>query len=204
VDSQRVSPEAPLRAGQELRVGAVAYKVEISEGRDLSATIAAIDPSATVMQPMSPVAPPAAPPTPVAKPFPPPPMPPRAAASAPVARSSSDPGPTPAKKGRSPVFWIGTGCCGCLTLLLLLGGLFFGGIWYASKGPADAARAQLADIKSGQLDAAYDTATLSGTLTSASGETEQVTYVFVKEQDAWKIAGIHFAGDLSVPPLDAE
>jgi hypothetical protein len=64
-------------------------------------------------------------------------------------------GAPPAKKGKSPVFWIATGCCGCL-LLVLLG--VFGAVsmaWFGTKGVRDAAHAQLEDLRKGDLDAAY-------------------------------------------------
>jgi hypothetical protein len=61
----------------------------------------------------------------------------------------------PPRKGKGPVFWIATGCGGCLVLLvgfvLLLVGLPF----LLSRGPVDAVRGQLSEIKSGQTDAAY-------------------------------------------------
>jgi hypothetical protein len=151
--------------------------------------------------------------------------------------------PEPAKKGKGPAFWIGTGCCGCLTLLLLMAALFGGGIYFMSKGPVEAVRAQLTELKGGQVDAAYErlsqsyqsvlsredferlvaahpslrdnadstftsrnvqmgTAQISGKLTAASGEEEKVTYALVKESEAWKISGINFEGDVSVPPLE--
>jgi hypothetical protein len=53
------------------------------------------------------------------------------------------------------VFWIATGCGSCLVLfvgfVLLLVGLPF----LMSRGPVDAVRAQLQEIKSGQTEAAY-------------------------------------------------
>src|SRR5688572_7788061 len=76
VDAQRIS-ESPLRAGQELRIGAVAFRVELpgAVDSDSSATVAG-DPGATILQAAPP--PPPAPSTPPASraPAPPPPPPP--------------------------------------------------------------------------------------------------------------------------------
>ena len=43
--------------------------------------------------------------------------------------------PPPAKKGKGLVFWILTGCCGCLLLVMLCGGGFFG-LVYTQTQPA--------------------------------------------------------------------
>jgi pSer/pThr/pTyr-binding forkhead associated (FHA) protein len=193
LDSQRAS-EAPLKNHQELRLGAIIFKVEI-------AGTAEPDVEATVLQPVPVV--PSAPPAPAAAappppsslprsgkaPAPPPPPPPPAAgkpaaASAPptpptrpeerpAALASkpappSNPPPAPAaggkipaakpaggEKKKSPLFWGGIACCGCLVILLILGG---GGAWWyysVAAAPVKAVEAQLADIKSGNLDAAY-------------------------------------------------
>jgi pSer/pThr/pTyr-binding forkhead associated (FHA) protein len=280
LDSQKITGEAPLRAGQELRLGAVAFRVEIT------GTSSVDDPGATVLQPVgvplppppkpappAPATPPPAPPKatapPPPPPPPPPPAPPKAAAPPPrppapakpaapppprpaggavptrpdQAAPSSRPAPKGEKKGKGPVFWIGTGCCGCLTLALLLGALIFGGIYFATKGPVEAIDKQLTEIKSGQIDAAYarlsqsyqavvsrsdfermiaahatlrdnasssfmsrsvknNTAHLAGTLTSTANDKESVTYDLVKEDDAWKIMSIQFAGDdITAPPM---
>jgi uncharacterized protein DUF4864 len=64
------------------------------------------------------------------------------------------PPPLP-KKGRSPVFWVGLGCCGCLVLVVLFFGAIGGATFFATRGAVDAVRAQIADIKSGNMDAAY-------------------------------------------------
>jgi hypothetical protein len=168
LDSARVS-ESALRAGQELRFGAVPFRLEIEGGqRDLSATIAPeVDAGATIVQPM------AAPPTrPVpSPPFPPPPPPPPAAAPPPPPRVSPPPpapaprpmgGPPPMsmppaapRKGKSPVFWIGLGCCGCLLLGMAIAAAIFGAAWCATSAPVEAVRAQLTELKAGQVDAAY-------------------------------------------------
>jgi hypothetical protein len=62
----------------------------------------------------------------------------------------------PPRKGRSPFFWIAAGCSGCLLIALLFVGLIAGGAYWMTSGATDAIKAQLADIKAGRLDAAYD------------------------------------------------
>src|SRR6185295_13335163 len=197
LDSQRVA-ETVLRHGQELRFGAVGFKIEIVGEEDLGATVAnvpALREEATVMHP-SPLAtppPPAAapprvpgpppvprppaspPPPPPSKPTTPPapsapPAPPSAAAAKQRFRSAAPPGgsgspvppiteamgATPAKKGRGPLFWIATGCCGCLLLVLLLVGLLGGSVFYMTKGASDAVQGEILLIKQGQVDKAYE------------------------------------------------
>jgi hypothetical protein len=254
VDSQRIS-EAALRSGQELRFGAVAFRVEIEGEPDLGATIGPEE-GATVIQPMLAASPAAPKPTPSpAPPPPPPPAPPRvapppAAMTSPIptvpppSRASAGPGAPPAppaaKGGKSPVFWIGTGCCGCLTLVALILTLILGGVYCGTREPVKIIDAQLTEIKGGSLDAAYarfsdsykarlspedfaalvaahptlrnnagatflrrsvenSTATVGGTLKASSGESEEVTYELSKEDGVWRITGIHFAGDVTIP-----
>ena len=48
------------------------------------------------------------------------------------------------------------GCGGCVLLVILLFAALGGGVFYATRGPVEAARAQLDDIRAGRLDAAYD------------------------------------------------
>jgi hypothetical protein len=182
LDSQRVA-DAGLRDGQELRFGAVPFRVEIegaAAATDQTIATAAV-PSATMIQP-SPLAPPpprppAPPPPPAAAPpagAPPPlPPPPRAAAPPPPPplpptrpappRAGAPMGsPVPPlsggaapKKGRGPFVWIATGCCGCLLMVGLGVGGCWGLIYFGTAEPVAAARAQLADIKAGRTDAAY-------------------------------------------------
>jgi len=223
LDSQRVA-ESELHNGQELRFGAIAYKVEI-EGEDSATTILTTGPEATVVaptplappKPAAPAppaapprpAPPAAAPPPVPRPAPPaapppiprpsapagapPPIPTRPAApavpppptprpAAPPPRPAAPPprpaaparaaGPPPppapapgdaappAKKGRGPLFWTLTGCCGCLLLLLIGIGLIGGAAYFMTGDAVAAARGQLQELKRGDMDAAY--ARLSG------------------------------------------
>ncbi|HWX23557.1 MAG TPA: hypothetical protein VN083_00880, partial [Vicinamibacteria bacterium] len=75
------------------------------------------------------------------------PLPPRA--------SISDP-PPPAKKGKGPVFWGVTGCCGCLTLLIVIAAIGYGFFQFVQKGAVDAATGEFTEIREGKIDAAYD------------------------------------------------
>jgi len=215
LDSQRVA-EAQLHSGQELRFGAIAYKVDI-EGEDSATTILTTGPEATVVAPTpiaKPVtmppppprpappaappppprpAPPAAAPPPIPRPAPPapgpppipsrpapaapPPIPPRAPAAPPPrpaaplprppvpARTAAPPPPPPmgapgeaslpAKKGRGPLFWALTGCCGCLLLLLIGIGLIGGAAFYMTGDAVAVVRAQLNALRGGDMDGAY-------------------------------------------------
>jgi pSer/pThr/pTyr-binding forkhead associated (FHA) protein len=192
VDSQRVA-ETTLRSGQELRFGAVSFKVEIEDDEAIEATMLTDAPEATVVQPVPPPpsparppVPPAAPPAPrAAAPLPPPPPPPARAAVPPTgslppgsipARVSAPPRPAPGsrpparvsvpptpvgeaappRKGKGPLFWIATGCCGCLLLGVILSALIGGFAFHMTSDAVAAVRAQLADLKAGNLDAAYD------------------------------------------------
>jgi hypothetical protein len=168
VNSLKVAEQA-LKNGQELRFGALAFRVDLRE--DPEATLSAPVPkedTATVMVPQSP--PPAPPPPipPAPKPAGPPPLPragaapPPAPPSAAAARDRFRPqGPTspvpqmpagapPAKKGKSPFFWIAIGCCGCLLLVGLLAAVIGGGAYMSTKGAADAAHAWLGEVRQGQ------------------------------------------------------
>jgi hypothetical protein len=181
VDSQRVA-DAVLRNGQELRFGAVAFRVELPEAAGQTMVAGSQDPGATVIQavPVAPAARPKSATTPGVPPLPPPPAP-LAVPRAPVPSAPSPPPPpppppapgvarvagaaspvpqmptgaAPAKKGKSPVFWIATGCCGCLALVLLGVLAAVSMAWLGTKGARDAAQAQIADIRKGDLDTAY-------------------------------------------------
>ena len=61
----------------------------------------------------------------------------------------------PPRKGKGPFFWIGIGCTGCLTMVLLFIVLLAGGVYFMSQGPAQAVRSQLGEIRTGNMDAAY-------------------------------------------------
>jgi len=104
LDSQRVA-ESPLQSGQELRFGAIAYKVEI-EGDDSATTILTTGPEATVVAP-TPLAPPVPRPVPPAPPpaAPPRPMPPAAGpppAPRPIPPAAPPPIPRPAPPAAGP------------------------------------------------------------------------------------------------------
>lgn len=173
LDSQRVA-EVPLRHGQELRFGALSFRVELAGAEDMAVTMPGVGaPEATVVSPtpLTPAppppragAPPALPKPPAARPSPPPP--PSAAArerfhppsgpSAPSPVPQMPSGPAPAKKGKGPVFWIVTGCCGCLFLGLALAALLGGGLFFMTKGAADAVHAFVTDVKAGNLEKAHE------------------------------------------------
>jgi hypothetical protein len=69
------------------------------------------------------------------------------------------PAAAPARTGRSAWFWVLLGCGGLL-FLMLLAGAGIGFLVYKAAGamqaPVEAVKAQLADVKAGNLDAAYD------------------------------------------------
>lgn len=174
IDSQRVA-EVALKNGQELRFGAVSFKVEIESFEDTGATVAGVPamPEATIMAsaplvtalPPRPVPPPIPPPGPSSPPPPPlapkPPAPPSAAQAKerfkpapPVGGPVPPPpvpqmpaGPAPVKKGKGPVFWVFAGCCGCLLIGLVLAALFGGGLFFMTQAPATAVREQLKALK---------------------------------------------------------
>jgi hypothetical protein len=66
------------------------------------------------------------------------------------------PPPAGPKKGKSPMFWIGIGCCSCLALVLAGVALIGGAAMFGTKAAVDAVHNQIADIKKGDLDAAYN------------------------------------------------
>jgi hypothetical protein len=216
INSVRVAEQA-LEAGQELRFGALSFRVDL-----------AVDPEATVATPVfdehaeatvvSAEAPPAAA-APAKAPSAPPPLPappspprhaapPRAAAPPPAPRPPAAPvaprtgprpvppglaarrpggpvpqmpaGPAPARKGRSPLFWVAVGCCGCL---LLVGGLMAvlgGGAYVATKGAADAAHAWIAAVRQGG-SAAGAPHLSSGFSTQVSDETNAAVTAAIRQ-----------------------
>ena len=177
VDSQRIV-ESAIRSGQELRFGAIPFRVEIEgEDDDSGATIVqSALPEATVIQsePLVPRPPIVHPPAAGGGP---PPLPPRAGSPPPPPprMGGAPPGPPPLpggyppaspvppmgapplapKKGRSPFFWIGLGCCGCLGLVVAAVALIGGAAMFATRGAVEAVRAQITEIKAGDMDAAY-------------------------------------------------
>jgi hypothetical protein len=165
VNSLKVAEQA-LKNNQELRFGALAFRVDLREDPD--ATVSAPAPkedTATVMAaPMPPPVPPAPappaakpagpPPLPRAAATPPPPTPPSAAAARERVRPTSPvpqmpAGAPPAKKGKSPLFWILGGCCGCLMLVALLVGAVAFGVMRAAKPAREAAQSFAQDVREG-------------------------------------------------------
>ena len=185
VNSQRIAEHA-LKTGQELRFGALAFRVELVEDPEATVATPILDEaSAATLMAEGPVdlPPPAAPrpaaPPPLPRPAPPvppvppvPPLPPVAVTPPPV-RPAAPPagaaprpvtppppvpqmpaGAPPAKKGRSPIFWIVTGCCGCLLLGALLVAVIGGGAFMATRPAANAAQTWLSEVRTNQMDAA--------------------------------------------------
>lgn len=66
-----------------------------------------------------------------------------------------DPGGPLPKKGKGPLFWIATGCFGCLTMVALVIGLIAGGIYFMGKGSVDVVDQFLSDVRQGKMDDAY-------------------------------------------------
>jgi hypothetical protein len=177
VDSQRVT-ETTLRTGQELRFGSVPFKIEIEGEEAAEATMLTDAPEATVVHPAPvppprPAAPPPLPPASVRVAVPPtgslppgsipprvtaPPRPP-APAARPAARPVTPPPDLPAaappKKGKGPLFWVATGCCGCLILSVAVVALIGGAAFHMTSDAVAAVRGQLADLKAGNTEAAY-------------------------------------------------
>jgi len=175
LDSQRIT-ESILREGQELRFGGVPYHVEILE--DEEGTILTTMPAApAVSSDTKPVPMPAMPPSPApirvpplhagipppspSRPQAPPPPPPFPATGRPP-RPSGAPHPPmagggapPPKKGKGPLFWVGGGCCGCLTVAGAVAAVIFGLAFWATQGVTTTVRSQIREIKAGNTDAAY-------------------------------------------------
>jgi len=200
INSLKVAEQA-LKNNQELRFGALAFRVDLHE--DPEATVSApipTDDSATVMAAPAPppVPPPPIPPTPKPAgppPLPhaaatPPPTPPSAAAArerfrpaGPVSPVSQMPaGAPPAKKGKSPIFWIAIGCCGCLLLVALLAAVIGGGAYMSTKGAADAAHAWLGEVRQGQSPESGMTEAYRSRLTPE--ELEAITSAIAQSKDA--------------------
>jgi predicted component of type VI protein secretion system len=203
LNSLRVAEQA-LKNGQELRFGALAFRVDLKE--DPEATVATPivkdDDSSTVMASPEPppAAKPAAPP-PLPKPVPPPPPLPiapsaaaakerfKAAAPAHTPQVASPvpqmpAGPAPAKKGKSPLVWVGVGCCGCLLLVGIFAGAIFGGAYMATKGAADATHAWLGQVRQGQSEAVQAGLSESYRSQLDAQELEQITAAIAQSKDA--------------------
>jgi predicted component of type VI protein secretion system len=210
VNSLKVA-EQPLKDRQELRFGAMAFRVDLREDPEatVSQPILSPDDSATVMAapsppPLPPMPPAAGTPTPrpAAHPVVPPPLPPAASAppappSAAAAKDRFRPaggpaapvpqmpaGAPPAKKGKGPIFWILTGCCGCLLLVALLAGVIGGGVYMATKGAADAGHAWLGEVRQGRMEQAAEGMTDAFRSRLAEDETQAVLQAIAQSQDA--------------------
>ena len=205
LNSLRIAEQA-LKNAQELRFGALAYRVDLKD--DPEATVSRpmmLDDSATVMAATEPPpAPKPAAPPPLPKPAAPPPLP--AAASAPPSAAAArdrfksaapahippaaspvpqmPAGPAPARKGKSPLVWIGVGCCGCLLLVALVAAAVFGTAFMATKGAADATHAWLGEVRHGQSASVQ-----AGLSESYKGqvepqELERITAIIARSKDA--------------------
>jgi hypothetical protein len=159
LDGQRIT-ESVIGPGQELRFGKVAYRVEIVS-EESGATVIMNSPlvsDATLVQPVAPPPPrPAAPPPPVAAPPAPQPHP----APRPVAAHPPSPPayaahpPEPAPSGRSPLFWVGRAFATLVVIAVVGLGATMGPGYLKSRAVVEAVRAQLKEIREGDLDAAY-------------------------------------------------
>ena len=67
----------------------------------------------------------------------------------------SDAGAPAPRKGKGPLFWIVTGCFGCLTMVVLFVALIAGGFYVWTRGPVDVVNAELSDLRQGKSDDAY-------------------------------------------------
>ena len=90
----------------------------------------------------------------------------------------------PAKKGRGPVFWVAVGCCGCLLLVALLGGLLGGGAFLMTKGVADASQAWITDVREGRTEEAMAGLTDDYRSRLTPGEVEELVSVIQQSTDA--------------------
>ena len=202
VNSLKVAEQA-LKDKQELRFGAMAFRVDLHE--DPEATVATpflSDDSATVMAPQTPppipmAPPPMATPPPAAPPPLPhaaaaPPPPPSAAAARDRFRPTAPAAPVPqmpagapaAKKGKSPIFWVAMGCCGCLLLVALLAGVIGGGVFMATKGAADAAHAWLGHVRQGQTEEVAAGMTEAYKTRPTAEEVQALTTAIAQSKDA--------------------
>jgi hypothetical protein len=93
-------------------------------------------------------------------------------------------GPPPPKKGRGAVFWIAVGCCGCLLLVAILGGLLGGSVFVMTKGAADAAHGWLADVREGRMDEASEGSTEPYRSRLSSGALDDVISAIEQSTDA--------------------
>ncbi len=95
-------------------------------------------------------------------------------------------GPAPARKGRSPLFWVAIGCCGCLLLVGALMAVLGGGAYMATKGAADVAHAWVVAVRQGGVEAgapfqssgysAQVSAEVNGAVTAAIRRSSDATF----------------------------
>ena len=205
LNSLRIAEQA-LRNGQELRFGALAFRVDLKE--DPEATVATPvlkDDSATLLAtPESAPAPKPGAPPPLPKATAPPPLP-AAAPAAPSAAAAKErfkagapahtpsvaspvpqmpAGPAPTRKGKSPLIWVGVGCCGCLLLVGIFAAAIFGGTYMATKGAADAAHAWLGQVRQGQSAAVEAGLSESYRSQLDPQELEHITTLVAQSKDA--------------------
>jgi hypothetical protein len=90
----------------------------------------------------------------------------------------------PPKKGRGPFFWIAVGCCGCLLLAVLMGGLLGSSVYVMTKGAADAAHGWLADVREGRVDEAAQRMSDQYRPKLTGGEIEDVFLAVAQSDDA--------------------
>ncbi len=206
VNSLKVA-ETALKDKQELRFGALAFRVDLTEDPEATLSSPVFPAEETVMaaptpEPTPPPAPP--PPLPSSAASAPPPPPPggtaaadrfRPAGSAPVPQMSG--GAPPAKKGRGPVFWIAIGCCGCILLVALLGALGFGGAFLMTKGAADAAHGWLGEVREGRTDEAVAGLSEEHRSRLTEGEFEEI-FSTIRESDDATFAGRSVDNDRAV------
>jgi FHA domain len=150
LDNVRVT-ETALESGQELRLGAIAFRVE-SGSADTAATVYTNAERITAVQPGLPPAPTLVPPQPPA----------RVASPAPRGRVTTRPMPPPPEpmpatpqRGRRPWLWVGGGCCGCLVAILLVVGIALGYSYKKSSAGFDVVQALVTDIQQGDQQAAH-------------------------------------------------
>ncbi len=195
VNSLKIA-EAALKNGQELRFGALAFRVDLQEDPEATISSTALPEETLMATPTPEPAPPPPPPVPTPAASAPPPPPPaggasagrdrsRPGASSPVRQMSG--GAPPAKKGRGPFFWIAVGCGGCLLLGLLLGGLLGGGAWLMGKGlvdVGDAGHAWLGEVREGRTDDAMARLTDEYRSRLTQVELEELVSVIQQSTDA--------------------
>jgi hypothetical protein len=93
-------------------------------------------------------------------------------------------GAPPPKKGKSPLFWVAIGCCGCLLLVAALAGVIGGGVFMATKGAADAAHAWLGHVRQNETEQVAAGMTEAYRKRPTAEEVEAVTNAIGQSKDA--------------------